>query len=92
MPRGRHIGFQADDGLYAGGFGGIVELDHTKHGPVIGNGKRRHAQLFGALHQFFDIAETVKQRIVRVDVQVGKWHLIQFTLKNKSFIGSMKPL
>ncbi len=68
------ITFQTNDGFYAGFFGCVIKFDHAKHGAVIGDGHRRHAQFLGARHQLFDITETVKQRIMGVDMQVDEGH------------------
>ena len=71
---GRHVGFQADNGLNPGRFGGIEKFDHPKHGAVIGQGHRRHTQFLDAFDQFLEIAEAVQQRIFGMDVQVDKRH------------------
>ena len=39
---GCHVGFKPDDRLDPRLLGGVVELDHTKHGAVIGDGNGRH--------------------------------------------------
>ena len=72
---GRQIGFQANDGLDAGFFGCLVELDHAKHGAVIGDGQGGHAHLFGAPDQLLDIREAIEQRVFGMDMQVDKRHV-----------------
>ena len=69
---GCQVGFQPDDGLDAGLSGGVVELDHTEHGAVVGDGDARHAHCVGAFDQFVDVAESVEQGVFGVDVEMDK--------------------
>jgi hypothetical protein len=41
---------------------------------MVSNGYRRHVHILYALHQLLDIREAVQQRVLRVDMQVGKGH------------------
>ncbi len=71
---GGHVGLQADDGLDAGIFAGVVKLDHAEHGAVVGDRQGGHVHFFGALDQLLDIAEAIQEGIFGMYVQVGKGH------------------
>ncbi len=65
-----NIHFAADNGLDSVLLRRLIELDNAVHRAVIGDSQRIHAQLFGAWHEFLDLAHAVKERILRMDVQV----------------------
>jgi len=39
---------------------------------VIGQRQRRHTQLFSSVNEFANFAQAVKQRVVRMDVEMDK--------------------
>ncbi len=71
----RDVDFAADDGMDAGGFGGVVELHRAEEVAVIGHGHGGHFLLGDDLHQLVDIAGAVEQGIIGVAVQVDEGHL-----------------
>ncbi|MCL4535757.1 MAG: hypothetical protein M1370_11445 [Bacteroidetes bacterium] len=56
-----HVGLDTDERLYARGLGGQVKLDGAVHGAVVGEGKGRHAELFGPAHQVLNLPQSVQQ-------------------------------
>ncbi len=72
-PRGE-ITLYPDDRLDSRFFGSVVEIDHPKHGAVIGDRDGGHAHLLGALNQLVDVAETIQNRVFGVDVKMDEGH------------------
>lgn len=54
------VGFDADDGFYAFGFCGFVELDDAEHGAVVGDGDGGHVHFFDAVHEFVNLGKPVE--------------------------------
>ena len=69
---GGYIGFESQDRFDAGVFAGVIELDHTKHGAVVGDRQRVHAHFFGAVDKLLDLAKAVEQRIFGMNMQVSE--------------------
>ena len=69
---GGQVALHADDGLDAGLCRGPVEVDDAVHDAVVGEGKGGLPQFHGASHQLWDPAQTVKQGIFRMYVQVNE--------------------
>jgi hypothetical protein len=57
----REIGLDTDNRLDIPGAAGTVKINHAEHGAMIGNGQRLHAKLFGPVHQFLNLAQTIQQ-------------------------------
>jgi len=73
-PPGREITFQPNNGFYVYLFGSMIKVNHTEHGPMIGNCQSGHIKFFGPFNQGLDIAKAVKDRIFCVYVEVCKGH------------------
>ena len=71
---GGHVDLTADDGLDAGGLGGLVEIHRPVHDPVVGDRNGGLAQFLGTLNKPLDPAGAVQKAELRVDVQVDKCH------------------
>jgi len=69
---GRDIDLAAEDGLDPSLFGRVIEMKDSEHDAMIGQCQRRHAHLSGGTGQIFDLAQTVEQRKIAVDVQVNE--------------------
>ena len=54
------LGFDTDDGFYAFGFRGFVELDDAEHGVVVGDGDGGHVHFFDAVHEFVNFGKPVE--------------------------------
>ena len=65
------VDLTAQQRLDAGLAGGAVELDRARHGAVIGDPDRGHAELHRALDELRDAAGAVQDRVLGVDVQMG---------------------
>ncbi len=77
-----NIHFTTEDGLYSRVFfGNIVKLLYPVHIAVVGYCKRRHAELFGPLEEFFYVGQSVKDGILSVDVKGYKCHFIWFLFR-----------
>jgi hypothetical protein len=50
---------------------GLVQLDRAVHDAVIGKAERRLPELGGPGRQVVDLARSVEQRVLGVDVEVG---------------------
>ena len=68
------IGFHADNRLNPGFFGLFVEFNQPVHDPMIGQSDGRHAKFLGFGHQAVNLRQAIKQRIMRVDVEVDEGH------------------
>ena len=66
------VGLHAHDGLDAGLGGLLVEVDGAVHVAVVGDGHRLHPQLAGALDEVLHPDRAVEERVLRVQMQVGK--------------------
>jgi hypothetical protein len=87
------VGFDADDGLDTGRFGGAVEGHGTVHGAVIGEGDGGLVQFNGALHQVVDAAQAVEQGILAVDMEMDKGLVIGHGLaRARARVGSIVVL
>jgi hypothetical protein len=64
----------ANDGLDAFSFTYLQQLNRAVHDAVIGEGDRIHPQFQGPIHQRIDMASTIEQAVVAVDVQTNKSH------------------
>ena len=60
---GSHVNFTAQDGLDALRPGRPVEINDAEHGPMIRNGRRRHAQLLHLGHIFFYLIGPVQKAV-----------------------------
>src|SRR6266568_1317018 len=60
-----------DDGLNSGGFGGVHKMHSAKNIAVVSHGHGRHAQLFDAMAELFDVASAVEHRIVSMKMKVN---------------------
>ena len=65
------VDLAADDRLDAVLGARLVELDGAVHDAVVGQAERRLGELGGACGQRVDLARTVEQRVLGVDVEVG---------------------
>ena len=68
----RHIRFDADDRLDALVYGVTPELVGTVHIAVVGDADGRHAEFLDALDQIRDFRGTIKQRVMRMVVQLDE--------------------
>ncbi len=68
----REVGLDADNRFDAGVGTGAVKVNHAEHRAMIGNRQRIHAEVFGTMDELVNTAETVQQRVFRVDVKMHK--------------------
>ena len=66
------VDLAADDGVDAGGLGGVIELDGAEEIAVVGHGDGGHFLLDRDLHELVDIAGAVEQGVVGVAVEVDE--------------------
>ena len=79
-----HIDLTADDGLHAGVLRGhLEELLDAIEVSVVGYGEGGHAELIGPFEKVFNCGEPVEDRVLRVDVKVGKRHRSYLCWKTK---------
>src|SRR6266568_4227156 len=62
----------ADDWLNSGGFSGVHKMHRAKNIAVVSHGHGRHAQLFDAMAELFDVASAVEHRIVSMKMKVDE--------------------
>ena len=67
------VDFAANDWSYASFPSGYIEINDAVHGPVVGDGKAVHAQLFGAGNKLRDSTHAIEQAVFSVDVKVRKF-------------------
>jgi len=67
-----HIHFAANNGFNPLFTGHIMEILHTKHIPMIGNGQCYHAIGFCLSHKTGNIGSTIQYRILGMYMQVGE--------------------
>ncbi len=65
------VDLTAEDRLDAVLVARLIELDGPVHDAVVGQPERRLLELGGALRQRVDLARTVEQRVLGVDVEMG---------------------
>jgi len=65
-----HIHLAADDGLHAGLFCRLVELNGSVHYTVVGKGDGGHVQVGGPFHHLLHAAGAVQQAVLGVVVQM----------------------
>ena len=65
------VDLAADDRLDVMRFAGLVELDGAVHHAVVGQAQCRLAELGGPLGQRLDLAGSIEQRVLGVDVEMG---------------------
>ena len=68
----RDIHFASDDRMDALGGHGLIELDRSVHGAVVGNGTGSHAQFFQTGSQTLDADRTIQKTVFGMKVQVHK--------------------
>ena len=71
---GSHVRFHADQRLDAFLLALVVEFDDAEHAAVVGDRQRIHAERLGPFHEVRNAAGAVEERVMRVNVQVGKRH------------------
>src|SRR5438477_4666080 len=62
----------ADDWLNSGDFSGVHKMHCAKNIAVVSHGHGRHAQLFDAMAELFDVASAVEHRIVSMAMKVNE--------------------
>ena len=65
-------GLEAEDRLHTLVKTDAIKLNRAVHGSGVGEGESLEAPLFRGLHERLDLGQAVKQRIVRMDVEVNK--------------------
>ena len=68
----RHVGLHPDDRPDAVAAGGLVEVERPEHGPVVGEGDRRHPESGRLGAQVFHPRGPVQERVLAVGVQVDE--------------------
>ena len=68
------IRLASDDRLDPGGDGLLVELDRAEHVAMVGDRQRLHPGGLRMLDQRGELVGSVKQAVLRMDVQMGKTH------------------
>ena len=71
---GRHIHLTAQDRIDARLPGRPVKINDAEHDAMVGDGTAVHAQLLYPLNALFDLIRTVQQAVLRVDMQMCKFH------------------
>jgi hypothetical protein len=66
------VRLEADHGLDAAFLGLLVEVDHSEHVSVVGDGHRLHPRLGAGLHQIREADGAVEQAVEGVQVQVSE--------------------
>ena len=66
------ISFKANNGFNTLFFGSFEKIQGSKHGAMIGQCQGRHAQLLGPFYKIDRCAETIKDGVSRVDMQMHK--------------------
>ena len=66
------VGLEAENRLDIVLAAGLVVLDRAVHHPVVGEPERRHVELGGPRRHRLDLAGAVEQRVLAVDMQVGR--------------------
>ncbi len=69
---GRHVRLDADDRLYPGCTGGLVEVQDPVHVAVVGDGDGGLAVCGRPLHDLLDPRRAIEHRELRMEVQVRK--------------------
>lgn len=69
---GSQVSLHADDGFYPDLLCRTEKIYYAEEGAVIGDGQGRHADLFRMFDQLGDIAESVKQGVLGMHMQVDK--------------------
>ena len=69
---GCDIGFEADNWLDVGFFGGIIKINCAVHDAVVGDGDTVHAELGGAFDNAVDSGITVEEAVFGMDVEMHK--------------------
>src|SRR3989338_1070275 len=69
---GRHIGFKSDNRLDRRGQTDLVKFNRSIHGAKICQSQGLKPAGLGSFYQGFDLCQTVKQRIVRMDMKMDK--------------------
>ncbi len=72
---GRDIEFRADDGFDTRPFCFLVKFNGAVEVAVIGERQRIHARLSRVAHQIIYFGESVQQAIMRMDMQMRKFHI-----------------
>ena len=89
MPR--HIDLAAENRFYQRMlFGGVVELLHTVHVAMVGDGQAGHAEFLRPLEELFNIGKPVEDGVLGVDVEMYERHAAYWFLV--SLNPSCKPL
>ena len=66
------VDFAADDGVDAGGFGGVIETDGAEEVAMVGHADGGHVLLGADLHELVDFAGSVEKGVVGVVVEVDE--------------------
>ncbi len=76
------IHFAADDRFHAARLGRVVERFRRKQIAVIGDGDRRHLPARRFIDNLFEVARSIQQAVIRVQMQVnesGSFHAVGYS-------------
>ena len=63
---GGHVGFKTKHRFDASIVTAFVELNQATHGAVVGDGDRFHSLLFDIVNEFWNLGQTIQERIMSV--------------------------
>ncbi len=72
---GGHVDLAPEDGLDAPVPAGVVEVHRPEHVAVVGDGHGLHAEALGLGHELADVAGTVEEAVLGVEMEVDEVRL-----------------